>query len=154
MKIDVLSLIEDALIGGRNGEMAFIYNNPLMEQIYRRWYNNKQTNNTFKDFLIECLNTKQENYDGQTVITYKPITKRYDLTTYEEKYKEYIKIQNQIDVLKRDQSKVLKELAESKNKELAGIGTYEIVSGAYSEYIEFKVLVEEIMKTGTGEELI
>lgn len=65
MKINVLNLIEDALIGGRNGEMTYIYNNPFMEQIYRDWRNDKQTNNTFKDFLVECLNTKQENYDGQ-----------------------------------------------------------------------------------------
>ena len=42
MNINVLSLIEDALIGGRNGEMAYIYNNPLIEQIYRDWRNTKQ----------------------------------------------------------------------------------------------------------------
>lgn len=97
MKINVLNLIEDALIGGRNGEMTYIYNNPFMEQIYRDWRNNKQTNNTFKDFLIECLNTEQENGNSQTVTTYKPITKRYELSGSNEKYKEYKKIQNQID---------------------------------------------------------
>ena len=41
-RINILNLIEDALIGGRNGETTYIYNNPFMEQIYRDWRNNKQ----------------------------------------------------------------------------------------------------------------
>lgn len=153
MKINVLSLIEDALIGGRNGEMAYIYNNPLMEQIYTRWHNSKQTNNTFKDFLIECLNTEQENHNSLTVITYKPITKKYNISNNNEKYKEYEKIQNQVDDLKREQSNILKEIAESKNKALADISSYEILSGTYTydKCIEFKVRVEEIIKIDTGE---
>ena len=127
MKINVLSLIEDALIGGRNGEMEYIYNNPIIERIYRDWLNNRQTDYTFKDFIIECLNTEQENCNSQIITTYKPIKKRYDLSEYDEKYKEYKKIQYQINDLKRDQSNILKELAESKNKTLADISTYEII---------------------------
>lgn len=90
----------------------------------------------------------------KTVITYKPITKRYELSGSNEKYKEYKKIQNQIDGLKRDQSNILKEIAESKNKTLADISTYEIVSGTYTydKCIEFKFSVEEILKIDTGEE--
>ena len=34
----------------RNGEIVYIYNNQLIEQIYRDWRNNKQTDNTFRDF--------------------------------------------------------------------------------------------------------
>ena len=151
MKIDVLRLIEDALIGGRNGEMEYIYNNPIIERIYRDWLNNRQTDYTFKDFIIECLNTEQENCNSQIITTYKPIKKRYDLSEYDEKYKEYKKIQYQINDLKRDQSNILKELAESKNKTLADISTYEIVSGQYGKYIEFKVIVEEILKIKEGE---
>lgn len=149
MKIDILRLIEDALIGGHNGEMAYIYNNPFIEQIYRDWRNNKQTDNTFKDFLIECLNIKQENCNSQTVASYKPITKSYSLYDSDEKYKKYKELQNQIAVLKNDQSNILKELAESKNKALADISTYEIVYGHYGKYIEFKVFVEEIIKIET-----
>ena len=152
MKINVLTLIEDALIGGRSGEMSFIYNNPFIEQIYRDWRNNKQTDNTFKDFLIECLNTKQENNTTQTVTTYKPITKTYDLYEYDEKYKKYKELQNQIAVLKNDQSNILKELAESKNKELADIGTYEIKDEGYGKYLEFKIHVDEIIKIDTRKE--
>lgn len=150
MKINVLSLIEDALIGGRNGEMEYIYNNPIIERIYRDWLNNRQTDYTFKDFLVECLNTEQENHNSQTISTYKPIKKRYELSEYDEKYKEYKKIQNQINDLKRDQSNILKELAESKNKALVDISTYEIIYGEYSKYIEFKVNVEEILKIKEG----
>ena len=149
MTIDILRLIEDALIGGRNGEMTYIYNNPLIEQIYRDWRKNKQIDNTFKDFLIECLSAKQENSTTQTVASYKPITKSYSLYDSDEKYKKYKELQNQIAVLKNDQSNILKELAESKNKTLADISTYEIVYGHYGKYIEFKVLVEEIIKIET-----
>lgn len=152
MTIDTLRLIEDALIGGRNGEMTYIYNNPFMEQIYRDWKNNKQTNNAFKDFLIECLSTEQENCNNQTITSYKPITKRYALSEYDEKRKKYIEIQNQINALQRDKQNILEELAESKNKALADISTYEIVSGQdgqYAKYIEFKVNVEEIIKIET-----
>ena len=41
MKIDVLTLIEDALIGGRSGNMSFIYNNPLIFELYNQWKNKK-----------------------------------------------------------------------------------------------------------------
>ena len=34
MKIQLLRIIQNALIGGRNGEMAFIYNSPLIRELY------------------------------------------------------------------------------------------------------------------------
>ena len=155
MKIDILRLIEDDLIGGRNGEMAYIENNPFIAQLYREWRgNNLHAGNTFKAFLTECLKEDKDDHKVETTITYKPITKRYNLSEYDEKHKEYKKVQNQIDDLKRNQSKILKELAESKNKELSDIGTYEIKDEGYGKYIEFKVLVEEIItKIDSGEEL-
>ena len=42
MKIDVLTLIEDALIGGRSGDMSFIYNNPLIFELFLQWKNKKE----------------------------------------------------------------------------------------------------------------
>lgn len=154
MKIDVLRLIEEALIGGRNGEMAYIENNPFIALLYREWRNknkNKSPNNTFRDFLLGVLDTEQENYDTQTVITHKPITKRYNLSDYNEKYKKYRVIQEQIRDLQKDRQDILREIAESKNKALAAISTYEVKHGEYDTYIEFKVLVEEIIKIDTGE---
>ena len=146
MKIDILRLIEDALIGGRNGEMAYIDNNPFINQLYREWQRSKKSNNTFRDFLLECLSTEQNSCDTQTVTTYKPITKRYDVYDYDEKYKEYKVIQEKINTLQRDMQKILKELAESKNKVLADISTYEVKSDSMGTYLEFKVSVEEITK--------
>ena len=46
----------------------------------------------------------------------------YQYQQADERYKEYKKIQNQIDGLKREQIKILKEIAESKNKALADTG--------------------------------
>ena len=149
MKIDILRLIEDALIGGRNGEMAYIDNNPFINQLYREWQRSKKLNNTFRDFLLECLSTEQNSCDTQTITTYKPIIKKYNLDKYSEKYKEYDKIQDKIIELQRDKQKILKELAESKNKALADISTYEVVYGNMETYLEFKVNVTEITKLET-----
>ena len=150
MQIDVLKLIEEALIGGRNGEIAYIYNNPFIAQIYREWRNGKKFNSTFGDFLLEILNTEQVGCANQTVTTYKPISKKYQVSEYDEKYKEYKKIQSQINDLEIDKQDILREIAESKNKTLADISTYEIVYGEYNYYIEFKVNVNEIIKIDTG----
>lgn len=54
MKIDMLTLIEDALIGGKNGEMAYIANHPMIQELY----NNSGL--SFKDFLLNILNEKDE----------------------------------------------------------------------------------------------
>ena len=75
----------------------------------------------------------------------------YQYQQADEKYKEYKKIQNQIDDLKIAQSNILKELAESKNKALADISTYEIASNNYGKYLEFRVDIEEILKIDSGE---
>ena len=57
----------------------------------------------------------------------KTLERLYRYQQADERYKEYKKIQNQIDGLKREQIKILKEIAESKNKALADIGTDEII---------------------------
>ena len=154
MKIDVLRIIEEALIGGRNGEMAYIENNPFIAQLYREWCDKTKRYDDFKGFLIECLNTKQEDLDTQTVTTYKPIKKKYVIDDYSEEYKKYRVIQEQINALQRDKQNILKELAESKNKALADISTYEVTHGEYSSYIEFKFFVEEIIKLEEKKEII
>ena len=40
----------------------------------------------------------------------------------------------------------------TKNKVLADISTYEIKDKGYGKYLEFKILVEEILKIDSGEE--
>ena len=63
MQIDLLTLIEDALVGGRSGDMSFIYNNPLIFELFLQWKNKKENlklyqgndAKAFKGFLNECL---------------------------------------------------------------------------------------------------
>ena len=59
MKVNVLRLIEEALIGGKNGEMAFIENNPFIANLYREFANNNK-DRSFKAFLLDCLNDETE----------------------------------------------------------------------------------------------
>ena len=74
MKINVLRLIEDALIGGRNGEMAFIENNPFIAQLFR------ESKLIFKDFLLDCLNDKTEQYNNNSkFLIYNSPKKFYNL---------------------------------------------------------------------------
>ena len=147
MKIDVLGLIEDALIGGRNGEMAYIYNNPLMEQIYRDWRNNNlQVDNTFKDFLIECLNTKQDKSLIDKQIGYKVLTKAYKITESDSDWKEYKRLGSEIRKLTDEKNQILKNIAEGKNKMLSDISKYEIKYNEYSINIVFSFRVEEVIR--------
>ncbi len=59
MKIDILEIVEDILvggrIGGRNGEMAYIENNPSIAKLYR------ESGKTFKEFLKDVVNEAEEN---------------------------------------------------------------------------------------------
>ena len=59
MKVAVLRLIEDALIGGKNGEMAFVENNPFISELFRQYRNDTQKD--FKSFLLDCINNKETN---------------------------------------------------------------------------------------------
>ena len=81
MKIDVLTLIEDALIGGRSGDMFFIYNNPLIFELFIQWKNKKENlklyqgndAKAFKGFLNESLKPryKEEILEkAKKVLTY------------------------------------------------------------------------------------
>ena len=147
MTIDILRLIEDALIGGRNGEMAYIYNNPLIEQIYRDWRNNNlQVDNTFKAFLIECLNTKQNKSLIDKQIGYKILTKAYQITKSDSDWKEYERLGSEIRKLTDEKNQILKNIAESKNKMLADISKYEIKYNDYSTNIVFSVRAEEVIR--------
>ncbi len=147
MKINVIQIIEDALIGGRNGEMAYIYNNPLIEQIYRDWRNNNlQVDNTFKDFLLECLNTEQEESLLNKQIGYKVLTKAYQIIEYDNDWKEYKRLGDEIGKLTNERNHILKNIAESKNKMLADISNYEIKYNEYSTNIVFSFRVEEVIR--------
>lgn len=55
MKIDLLEILEHAMIGGRYGETSFIPNSPLVFDLY-----NNSGKNNFRDFLIEALNETEK----------------------------------------------------------------------------------------------
>ena len=56
MKIELLRILQHALIGGRNGDMAFIYNSPLVRELYDEFESNEyDENKKFIEFLKEAL---------------------------------------------------------------------------------------------------
>ena len=111
MKIDLLKLIEDALIGGRNGEMAYIYNNPLIQQIYF------ESGLSFREFLQRSLLEIEE-------VSSKEVELKFELQSYEieefikeDTYKSFKKsldeYQNFEKVLENEAKKVCKELRDN-----------------------------------------
>ena len=143
MKINVLRLIEDALIGGRNGEMAFIENNPLIANLYREFANNSK-DRSFKAFLLDCINdeTKQDNNNFKTT---EMIIKEISINAYSEEHKDYKK---QIEILNSQQKNVneaLKKLAIKTNETLASLtNDYKIKYGEYSTFIKYNIVVKNI----------
>ena len=55
MKIDVIAVIQDALIGGTNGDMTFKYNNHFIRGIFDRF--------EAKDNEIRALRDQGKNYE-------------------------------------------------------------------------------------------
>lgn len=143
MKINVLRLIEDALIGGRNGEMAFIENNPLIASLYREFANNSK-DRSFKAFLLDCINDeiKQDNNSFKTT---EVIVKKIQISKYSEEYKEY---KEQLEILNSQQRKVkeyLNKLAISTNETLASLtNDYEISYGEYDTFMKYSIIAKII----------
>ena len=116
MQIDVLTLIEDALVGGRSGDMSFIYNNPLILELFLQWKNKKENlklyqgndSEAFKGFLKECLKEDIDEPKVETpiVIGYKKLTKEYIVNHSDKDYTEWKKLETEITV-KRNQQRDL-----------------------------------------------
>lgn len=143
MKIEVLRLIEEALIGGRNGEMAFIENNPLIATLYREFANNSK-DRSFKAFLLDCINdeTKQDNNSFKTT---EVIVKEIPISEYSEEYKEY---KEQLKILNSQQRKVneaLNKLAISTNEILTSLtNDYEIIYGEHDAFMKYGIIAKII----------
>ena len=137
MKIEILRIIEDALIGCKNSEVSHIENNPLIAQLYR------EHNGNFKSFLEKCLTdedklqeTEKETY---TIITKKiPFDKNSD---YAKEYNNAILAKNNAD---KKVQECLKNLAISISPMLAEISTYKIHYGQYSEAMEYSINAKNI----------
>ena len=111
MKIDLLKLIEDALIGGRYGEMVYVYNNPLIQEIYL------ESSLDFREFLQKSLSETKE-------VSSKEVELKFELQSYEteefikeDTYRSFKKsldeYQNFEKVLENEAKKVCKELRDN-----------------------------------------
>ena len=156
MQIDVLTLIEDALVGGRSGDMSFIYNNPLIFELFLQWKNKKenlklyQGNDTkaFKGFLNECLKEDRDEpkVETQMVIGYKNLTKEYTVRQSDEDYTEWKKLETEISVKRNQQRDLVQAMAKKCNESLAYISVVKLQDTYTTKKIIFEFSVEAILK--------
>ena len=162
MQIDVLTLIEDALVGGRSGDMSFIYNNPLIFELFLQWKNKKenlklyQGNDTeaFKGFLNECLKEDKDEpkVKTQQVIGYKNLTKEYTIYHSDEEYTEWKKLETEISVKRNQQRDLVQAMAKKCNESLAEISIVKLQDTFQSKKIVFEFSVEAILEDKQQEE--
>ena len=156
MKINVLTLIEDALIGGRSGDMSFIYNNPLIFELFLQWKNKKENlklyqgndNEAFKGFLNECLKEDKDEPKVETtqVIGYKNLTKEYTIRHSDEDYTEWKKLETEIDVKRNQQRDLVQAMAKKCNESLAEISIVKLQDTFRDKKIVFEFSVEAILE--------
>ena len=156
MQIDVLTLIEDALIGGRSGDMSFIYNNPLIFELFLQWKNKKENlklyqdndSKAFKGFLNECLKEDKDEHKVETpqVIGYKNLTKEYSINHSDEDYTEWKKLETEISVKRDQQRDLVQAMAKKCNESLAEISIVKLQDTFQSKKIVFEFSVEAILK--------
>ena len=156
MQINVLTLIEDALIGGRSGDMSFIYNNPLIFELYNQWKNKKENLKlyqgddikAFKGFLNECLKEDKEEPKGETtqVIVYKNLTKEYTISHSDKDYTEWKKLETEINVKRNQQRDLVQAIAKKYNESLAEISIVKLQDTFQSKKIVFEFSVEAILE--------
>ena len=142
MKVAVLRLIEDALIGGKNGEMAFVENNPFISELFRQYRNDTQKD--FKSFLLDCINDEEINKNERLDYRYEEIKKSYSLNKCNVEYKEYRKLEDEIRILQNKHREKLKEIATILNPQLVDISTYEIKYREFGNELQFNINVRLI----------
>ena len=162
MQIDVLTLIEDALIGGRSGDMSFIYNNPLIFELFIQWKNKKenlklyQGNDTeaFKGFLNECLKEDKDDHKVETpqVIGYKNLTKEYHINQSDKDYTEWKNLETEINVKRNQQRDLVQDMAKKYNETLADISIVKLQDTFQSKKIIFEFSIEAILEDKQQEE--
>ena len=162
MKIHVLTLIEDVLIGGHNGDMSFIYNNPLIFELFLQWKNKKENlklyqgndAKAFKGFLNECLKEDKDEPKAETpqVIGYKNLTKEYEIKHSDEDYTEWKKLETEITVKRNQQRDLVQAMAKKCNESLAEISIVKLQDTFQSKKIVFEFSVEAILEDKQQEE--
>ena len=162
MQIDVLTLIEDALVGGRSGDMSFIYNNPLIFELFLQWKNKKENlklyqgndAKAFKGFLNECLKEDKDEPKIETpqVIGYKNLTKDYEIKHSDQDYIEWKKLETEISVKRNQQRDLVQAMAKKCNESLADISIVKLQDTFQSKKIVFEFSVEAILEDKQQEE--
>ena len=162
MQIDVLTLIEDALVGGRSGDMSFIYNNPLIFELFLQWKNKKENlklyqgndSKAFKGFLNECLKEDKDEPKVETPIDigYKNLTKEYTVRQSDEDYTEWKKLETEISVKRNQQRDLVQAMAKKCNESLADISIVKLQDTFQSKKIVFEFSVEAILEDKQQEE--
>ena len=156
MQIDILTLIKDALVGGRSGDMSFIYNNPLIFELFLQWKNKKENLKlyqgddfkAFKGFLNECLKEDKDEPKVETPIDigYKNLTKEYSIKHSDEDYTEWKKLETEINVKRNQQRDLVQAMAKKCNESLAEISIVKLQDTFQSKKIVFEFSVEAILE--------
>ena len=162
MEIKVLDLIKEALVGGRNGEMAYIYNNPFIFELFIQWKNKRdnlslyQGNDieAFKGFLKECLKEDKDEPEVETpmVIGYKNLTKEYTIKHSDTDYIEWKKLETEISVKRNQQRDLVQAMAKKCNESLADISVVKLQDSFQYKKIVFEFSVEAILENKQQEE--
>ena len=162
MEIKVLDLIKEALVGGRNGEMAYIYNNPFIFELFNQWrikednwslYRGNE-NEAFKGFLKECLKEDKDESKVETpmVIGYKNLTKEYTINHSDKEYTEWKKLETEINVKRNQQRDLVHAMAKKCNESLFDISTVRLQDTFQGKKIIFEFSVEAILEDKQQEE--
>ena len=156
MNIKVIELIKEHLIGGRNGEMAYIYNNPFMFELFNQWKNNRENFHkhkndgdvAFKEFLKECLeeDTVETKTETPQIIGYKTLTKEYKISNSDEDYKEWKKLETNIILEKKRQRDLVQSMAKKHNAPLAEISNIKIQDSFIVKTLVFEFSVEAVLE--------
>ena len=162
MEIKVIDLIKEALVGGRNGEMAYIYNNPFIFELFIQWRDKRdnwslyQGNDTeaFKGFLKECLKEYKDEPKVETplVIGYKTLTKEYTINHSDKDYTEWKKLETEINVKRNQQRDLVHAMAKKCNESLFDISIVKLQDSFQSKKIVFEFSVEAILEDKQQEE--
>lgn len=162
MEIKVLDLIKEVLVGGRNGEMAYIYNNPFIFELFNQWKNKEdnwrlyQNNDSeaFKGFLKECLQEDKDESKVETpkVIGYKNLTKEYTLRHSDKDYDEWKKLETEINVKRNQQRDLVQAMAKKCNESLTDISIVKLQDTFQHKKIVFEFSVEAILEDKQQEE--
>ena len=162
MEIKILDLIKEALVGGRNGEMAYIYNNPFMFELFIQWKNKRDNlglyqgndDEAFKGFLKECLKEDKDEPKVETtqVIGYKNLTKEYIINHSDKDYTEWKKLETEITIKRNQQRDLVQAMAKKCNESLADISIVKLQDTFQHKKIVFEFPVEAILEVKQQEE--